>query len=46
MLTDPTTKRAFDLNAKVPFLIYQKDQWFSYDNIKSFKAKVKKKRIL
>uniref|UniRef100_A0A915MEF1 GH18 domain-containing protein n=1 Tax=Meloidogyne javanica TaxID=6303 RepID=A0A915MEF1_MELJA len=40
MLTDPTTKRAFDLNTKVPFLIYQKDQWFSYDNIKSFKAKI------
>ncbi|CAK5023655.1 unnamed protein product [Meloidogyne enterolobii] len=40
MLTDPTTKRAFDLNAKVPFLIYQESQWFSYDNIKSFKAKI------
>uniref|UniRef100_A0A1I8C191 Glyco_18 domain-containing protein n=1 Tax=Meloidogyne hapla TaxID=6305 RepID=A0A1I8C191_MELHA len=40
MLTDRSTKHAFDMNAKVPFLVYQNDQWFSFDNIRSFKAKI------
>jgi len=42
MLENNGTISHFNKTSKVPYLIYEGDQWFSYENVRSVEAKVKK----
>lgn len=41
MLANNGSISHFDKTSKVPYLIYEGDQWFSYEDVRSVKEKVK-----